>query len=52
MASADPRAPGPTPCAHVRRKSSLASLTIRISIHRPLQFRRELKPSPQKFMTQ
>ncbi len=31
---------------HIRRKSSLASLAIRISIHRPLQIRRESKSSP------
>src|SRR5580704_8475686 len=33
---------------HIRRKSSLASPSIRVSIHRPLRIRRESKPSPQK----
>jgi hypothetical protein len=37
---------------NVGRKSSLASLTLRTSIHRPLQTRRESKSSPQMFMTQ
>jgi hypothetical protein len=37
---------------NVRSKSRLASLTIRFSIHRPLQIRRESKSSLQMFMTQ
>jgi hypothetical protein len=32
---------------NVRRKSRLAAFTLRISIHRPLQIRRESKSSPQ-----
>src|SRR5208283_5248837 len=34
---------------HIRRKSSLASPAIRVSIHRPLRIRRESKPSSQMF---